>query len=892
MPHRTSWIVALLALPVFGWQAATISYCEDAPPAPKPVVVKLSDAKPAEGQPAVVKPADDAPPVKPAADTPTGGPEIAARFAALALDTLRQKVVLPPHFKQAAALLEAAVAQDPNEPRYAKMLYEAMLQMGDSEGALKAMTAYRKVNTQAANDQVAMVAFIDLKTRTLQTAGERADFLTGMLDSAAPEPVRAHVAFRASQIALERGQGDVENSLVTKSLELNPLNFDALRRKFELLTANNAPAIERVELLLQMLMANPIQPEVMYRLARECADAGMPEESLYYYKLSANVAAATGTAMGREFAMGYATELYLLAQPQLLVATRTIVDGLLKTDGGDVEALFLKWLADRASNEKDAAEKSKAQVINTSLNRVLAIRLKLGASGRGATTRPVEAVDAAEVPDLSGDPKTLEDDKYAGLRAPYIQAIADLAWYLIYVGENPVDSGKVLPTLKAVLSDTDPIVVRIEGFIAMKQGQLDQAKLKLQAAADRDVLARMGTLLLRAKDPAEKEKAAAEAKQLLADIPAGLLATVLMNGLRELDIKVVERQDAAALRAKIKAFPADFLRVAEVPNTFYDLRAEMVDKRVVFPYGDQMLATVYIRNRSKYTLTIGNEGIIKNDLWFDAQFRGLVQQTVYGAAYDRLGQAIVLKPGESVSQVFRFDQGQSSPFGQVIGNPMPTLTFYGQARTNPKGDGGSNLCGQNATFSTITERTGFAPFNAQGQLTPQAQQVLNVQLETGTPAEKLRSLDLVVAVITQMRAQVQAGAAQAQVTAIVNAFVEILEKKTADPVAGVSTWAQFLTAYQSAARAPAMMERLLTDKDPSRRLLGIMITASLPPEAQKAKLKAILEQDKEEMIQLYGSASLEIAEVVSKATPATPAPVVAPGAGAGEVPGGAPAAKP
>ena len=85
------------------------------------------------------------------------------------------------------------------------------------------------------------------------------------------------------------------------------------------------------------------------------------------------------------------------------------------------------------------------------------------------------------------------------------------------------------------------------------------------------------------------------------------------------------------------------------------------------------------------------------------------------------------------------------------------------------------------------------------------------------------------------------------------------------------------------------MDKLLKDKDPVRRVLGMMIGASLPLDRQKEVLTQALSQEKEEMVKLYGSAALEMVEIMSKA----PQPVPVPPAGAETPAGGAvPAGKP
>src|SRR4051794_20050046 len=95
-----------------------------------PAIVSLSLAAALFGAVALCPAAEDA-------ASPSGGKELAVRYASLAQETLRQKVVVAPHFKEAAGLIMAAMKLDPTEPRYPRMLYEAMKTIGDVNGQLK-----------------------------------------------------------------------------------------------------------------------------------------------------------------------------------------------------------------------------------------------------------------------------------------------------------------------------------------------------------------------------------------------------------------------------------------------------------------------------------------------------------------------------------------------------------------------------------------------------------------------------------------------------------------------------------------------------------------------------------------------------------------------------------
>jgi cytochrome c-type biogenesis protein CcmH/NrfG len=104
-----------------------------------------------------------------------------------------------------------------------------------------------------------------------------------------------------------------------------------------------------------MIRANPAQLPVIYTLAREVANAGLVEDALRYYTLGVDVAQRQGTSLPPEYALGYASELYLGGQPQMLAATKSIVDQLAKQDPNGAELLLLRWLAERATGDTDAA---------------------------------------------------------------------------------------------------------------------------------------------------------------------------------------------------------------------------------------------------------------------------------------------------------------------------------------------------------------------------------------------------------------------------------------------------------------------------------------------------------------------------------------------------------
>jgi hypothetical protein len=340
---------------------------------------------------------------------------------------------------------------------------------------------------------------------------------------------------------------------------------------------------------------------------------------------------------------------------------------------------------------------------------------------------------------------------------------------------------------------------------------------------------------------------------------------------RDLSIKLPEGPDAPAIKKSLDGFDMNWLKILSAPQGFYSIRAGMEGGRVTYPFGEPMIARIEIRNISHYDLTVGPDGVIQSDLWFDAQLRGLFQQPISGAAYDRIGQKLVLKPGEYINQTVRFDQGQLSQL--LFANPNADVMFYGQVRTNPRGDGGTGPCGYGVTFSPITNRTGFP-------LDQNSIRDLTNRVASGKPDEKIRSLELVGAEIESLNAQLAQAAnnpnpnGQApnnnNMQALISAFGEMLVKSGDDPNPSVATWGAFLTTLYNPAKRQPVIERFIADPDPARRVVGLLLVSNYYPlEQQKQLLDSLKKTEKDDLVKLYASALGDIHKLVAAAAAST-----------------------
>ena len=99
-------------------------------------------------------------------------------------------------------------------------------------------------------------------------------------------------------------------------------------------------------------------------------------------------------------------------------------------------------------------------------------------------------------------------------------------------------------------------------------------------------------------------------------------------------------------------------------------------------------------------ITVGPQGVIHQDLWFDAHLRGIHQHSFPNEAFHRFAGTMVLKPGGSVEQVVRLDQ--RGLLEALESNPVAAFQITAMVMTNPTTIGGQvavGPCGQRAALS-------------------------------------------------------------------------------------------------------------------------------------------------------------------------------------------------
>lgn len=783
---------------------------------------------------------------------PAGGPSaaqaLALRLAELAQNTLRdQQLPLEPHWQQCAALLDAASRCDPSEPRYLRLLADSLLHLRDTDAALDALTALRRLCPE---DRAAQIETIDLHASRMQTLDQKLAYLRGVLGAdAVPADVRSVAAMRCWELLLHKGDAGEAARMLDQAITLNPLNVAALLARYQ--TAGpTAPPAQRTAMLIDLIRANPANPAMLAALARELAFAGLVADAAEWYRHADATARRAGATLPRQVMLDHAAELLLAER---FDEAASMLDGMLSAADDDYAAIVLRLLAARRLDQKEACESLTVQARNALINRLAVVRQSMGVAG--AATRPVKQAKLA-VPDLSADVELLKAAERQPARAAWLQAVGDLAWFEVYFNNQAAEAEKLM-RLFALAADpqdaaSNTFAARMAGWIFLVQGgRAAEARVKLSAAAERDPMAALGLVRSYAADASDRDKARATAAKLLTDNPAGVPAALIADAVRDLDVKVAPTPAAAGILPLLRSFPRQWLRIIDSPSMFYTLRAEPV--RLTVQYGEPLLIRVMLRNTGEYPITIGPDGVIPDGLWFDARTIGLLEGSFPNLCFERITEQIVLRPRQQITMTVRIDQGALAAFLRQPQAIAPAVGVAVTVRNHPLPRAQTSVPAPARCFAELAPPLDRAPFRI---MDPKSVDGVVAAATAGSGGQRIRAIELAALLASIMRSQGEESDLRARGDAIFDALRNSGAADT-DPV--VRAWAMLMLAfYSTAEQRPVIVQRMLADAAWQARLLGLAGAAALPADRRQQTIAPLVNHDPDRAVRRYAAAVLEL----------------------------------
>ncbi|MDB5354115.1 MAG: hypothetical protein JWN24_568 [Phycisphaerales bacterium] len=794
------------------------------------------------------------------------------KFAEFAPNAIRPGLS-PRALRQGEALLEAAMRMNPSDPRYPRQLAETRRQLGDVNGQIAAWTAYRRILPA---DRVAQNLIIDLYTSRIETADGKLAYLKDLLTKPSlPDDVKAYVAVKAVLLLDQRSHAEAE-AMLDQAAKYYPLP-EVTFLQYQFLPAD-APRVRRFAAVVARLRSNPAQPDALEAGADILANAGLTEQALNWYMTLVDLCGRNGILPSEGSLINYLVEIYRAGDGAAATEKLDqILPKLREISNASAAGWFLRLTMQRGDESVQTLAKAReifAHRIDLVADQIVKLpattQPESGAAPGPSTqpspaSQPAAAAAPAPPPDAPVTPAAIQpatpDTGAALVNAAVARAktadpqirnalsvvLGELAWFELYFDKKPDAALPPINSLREFLGASDPLVRRLQAWYDLQTGHPEEARKTFTELQDADPLCALGLFRLE-----EQEKHAPEAeaigRKILANPRGGTLGAILWQALKGRGLKPATQPAASGeIAAELEKLPPAFLTVLSAPQRFYSLRAEPIHngRRL----GEPLYAVVSVINVGKQDITLGQNGLIKPAVWFDANIRGLAQQTFPAITFDRLMGTNVLRPGQGIQQVVRLDAGE---LGELLRQrPLMTLYIAGAAVTNAiptERDARPAAGGVAVAFTKMFTRTPTI-LNSES-----AVRKFVGELQNGSPADKLLDLDALAGYVRQYAAPT----ATPQEKSRASQYLQLIDQYQSDPAPGVKIWSNYLTATLEGPGGAKVIDEMLASNSWESRLMGLIVARVLPADAQKELMSRVALKDADATVKAYATATLDL----------------------------------
>ena len=568
----------------------------------------------------------------------------------------------------AAEMLSIAHELVPLDEEILRLLMEAELQCGRPQ-RLEALT--RELVKIDPADTVAQLSLITGRVLNLQSTDDRLAALDGLLgpkgDSLDPA-VRSRLALDAALLLRERGDAEGFSSRLREAMRLDSTNRDAATLLVALVNSGDSPPASRLEALIVLVNADPIDQEAHESIASELAQAGALKEALRFldnadalaqaFSGDRSAAVAANRMVTQWRALGPARALELINQ-QVVVKRReaqNLIDSI-KAKGEDPAAIPAPEMF-RVPPQVERVWLLAAQDAGDVALRDLALREIDRTLDRAASNL--------------ADPERRALLGEESARAELESVQADGVWMRLLIGEQIPRAEQILTELRANPRFGGPGLRRLEAWLGLRKATPENRPAfeeELETLAPADPLADLGmavALELKGDKPGAAKRFARCSLQLSGTIEG---AFAERRHLALTGTLPPAPPQAAELAAMAGGIPRWIDEIARDPRRFMQLTATLSAESL--RPTDRLGIKIRIRNTSPMTLSVGTEKTINTRFLLSPQTEIGSHPFRSGVAdFANLERRLRLKPREELTATLWPDSGYGAWYTELYAGEL------------------------------------------------------------------------------------------------------------------------------------------------------------------------------------------------------------------------------
>ncbi len=535
--------------------------------------------------------------------------EYASRsIARVALLDLRTRVMpTPDDYMIAGQVLGSAQAFQPDDTELLRTRIRAAWSAGNAD-ELDALT--RELVRLDPGDTVAQLRLASSRLRRLQTAEERLgayDRLLGPSGASIDPSVRSRLALDAALLCRERNdfQGFVDR--LTQATQLDVSNKEAAALCWSYFGPLVDTRAERLELLLNLLRADPTDPNIHRQVAFELALAGAFPQARRFHSHAVRLFTALDPNLDQNISLESLAITWQVAGPHVVV--KALNDEL--TMMRQQAALrIMQW--EQARMPTDSLPRPETILLNPAFNQVRLVAaiaaddretVRAALADMGAASNQV-AQQAQEVAQLS----TPEERTQRSLQlwSILVQQLVAIAW-----ADASTDSlNQWADRAAGTFGEEMEITRTLRAWAALRLGDPGAAEPLFRAFPKEMVLNRVG-LALTLEKLGRNDEARQELHALATGYPLSLSGVWARERYRRdtgLDPMATEEREAVD---RIAASVPEWLdRMTMDPRTFTALQAQLVDESL--PATGRARLRVRLTNLAPQPLALGGDRSINS----------------------------------------------------------------------------------------------------------------------------------------------------------------------------------------------------------------------------------------------------------------------------------------
>lgn len=564
-----------------------------------------------------------------------------ARTALIDLRSIRE--ANDDDYRLTRILLDWAQEYEPDNEQIVRRRLDAAWGYGDEELSL-ALT--RRIVELNPGDTVALLRLIASSIGQLNTVEERIatyDRLLGPRGESIPPDVRSRLALDAALLHRERGESAAFADRLKLAVSLDSTHKEAAALAATYFSSLVDDPIGRFDLLINLLMADPLDPNIHATIARELAAAGALDDAARFHDLATGLLTRAGAqipdavaeeAMVMSWRRRGTTAFINSLNSHLAALRRTAVDQAARA-GQQIDPASVTL---PASHERARALAAHVAGDSVTLDSAL---FNLGT---------LQKLGAARL----GDAKN--DQARRGLLSFELFVIVTKIWLNVDAGAALAKAEELLPQIPEDMQQLD-VVQTLPAFIALAKGEPERAINLLDEITDTFVLADAARVV--ALDRLGRSDEAAETLRKLAatntlSIPSAWASqTLIKRGLRP-----PEQPHAATIAARARQIPSWVDRMTRDPSAFQVVELVAADTSLNALEPAELI--LRIRNTSPIPLSVGPDRVINTTFLLGPRILAGPQTLHDFAGPDIVDASQRLRLDSRTTMEVRFDPGMSA----------------------------------------------------------------------------------------------------------------------------------------------------------------------------------------------------------------------------------------